>query len=476
MSTREWIQIGLDPAEARRLGMPASLPVPKDAYDEFADTPPTFEEFVAWTREFLVEMPDHPLAAGVRVFAEKGPLWIAARAHLLEGEWEDALELLQQVLALDPDDAAAHFNLGAVYRNLGDPGRSLAEYARCEEFFADSGLFYTNRARTHEALQQLEAATDDYRKALELLPGDEFVLEQLTRLGELVELAVNPENPEETIFVTRENYLQAVEDYWATSPQTPEFFLGQAALLLDEGRAELAMQAADRALALGTDAADVWLYKGLALWRLRRHDDAIAALEAFVAREPESAAGLLNLVKVVWEQRGHAAAIPLLRRVAEFDPNNLPALQMLAATAGGEDMPGAFDRVETVRDAHPDAWAPYRVLGDLHWREEEPDAAIRAYEAALARGADDDTIAGYLAILGELERPDEMARVADAVSALERRGLALRWNAMQGYLDAGRKADAASLLRSMMDDPELSPDNRRYCEELLASLLGDASA
>ncbi len=476
MTTREWIQIGLDDGEARRLGMPASLPVPKAAYDEFAENPPTFEEFVAWTREFLAEMPDHPLAASVRVFGEKGPLWIAARAHLLEGEWADALELLLQILTLDPDDAAAHFNLGAVYRNLGDPGRSLAEYARCEAFFADSGLYYTNRARTHEALQQVEAAVADYRAALELLPGDEFVLEQLARLGELVELSVNPENPEETIFVTRENYVQAVEGFWASAPQTPAFFLEQAALLLDEGRAELAMQAADRALALGTDAAEAWLYKGLALWRLRRHDDAIAALEEFVAREPESAAGLLNLAKVVWEQRGHAAAIPLLGRVVEWDPNNVPALQMLAATTGGEDVPGAFERIEAVRDAYPEAWAPYRVLGDLHWQEEEPDAAIHAYAAALARGADDDTIAGYLAILGELERPDEMARVADSVPALERRALALRWNAMQGYLDASRTADAARLLRSIIDDPDLSAENRQYCEQLLASLLGDASA
>ncbi len=470
MTDHEWLQIGLDAGEARRLGMPGSLPVPKAAFAEFDEHPPTFEEFVTWTRAFLAEMPEHELAQTLAVFARKGPLWIAARAHLLEGDWEDALPLLQQILALDPDDAAAHFNLGAVYRNLGDPARSLAHYGRCAEDFADEGLFYTNRGRTYEALGERELAVADYLRALDVMPDDTFALEQLTRLGALVELSTDQNDPEATIFVTRENYLAAIEAVWKESPQTPEFFTEQARLLLDDARTELALQAADRALALGAVQAEVWFYKGIALWRLRRHDEAITALETYLALEPESETGTLNLAKVLWEQRGHAAALPYLERVAERDPNQLLSLQMLAATEGAADVAGAIERLQAISQLHPDAWAPYRVLGDIYWQAEEAAAAIAAYAEAMARGADDDTLAGYLAILGESGRVEEMCRVIDAVPSLARHSLAVRWNALQGYLDAGRKTDAAQLLRTIISDPDLSPDNRLYCEELLASL------
>lgn len=473
MTAREWVQIGLDAMEARRLGMPSSVPVPKDALAQFAESPPTFEEFVAWTREFIAEMPEHSLARTLATFAQKGPLWIAARAHLVEGEWEDALELLRQILTLDSEDAAAQFNLGAVYRNLGDPIRSLDFYGRCAEAFADVGLYYTNRARTAEALGDIAQATADYRKALELLPGDGFVLEQLTRLGVLIELATDPNNPEETIFVSREDYQAAIEKYWASVPQTPEFFTEQARILLEEGRAELAAQAATRALRLDSKHALAWLYQGFAYWRLLRHDEAILALEEYLAQEPDSAVGTLNLAKIVWEQRGHAAAVPYLERAIARDPNNLPALQMLAATEPGEESEIAIERLLAVSHQFPDAWAPYRVLGDLHWQTEAAEAAFAAYDAALARGADDDTIAGYLAVLGESDRVEELCHIADAVPALERRSLSVRWNALQGYLDAGRTTDATRVLHTLIDDPELSPENRMYCRELLSTLTSE---
>ncbi|HOF89708.1 MAG TPA: tetratricopeptide repeat protein, partial [Armatimonadota bacterium] len=431
MTERTWIQIGLDDGEARRLGMPSSLPVPGDAYDGFAETPPTFEEFVAWTLEFIAAMPEHALAQALAVFARKGPLWIAARAHLVDGAWAAALPLLEQILTLDPEDAAAQFNLGAVYRNLGDPGRSLAQYARCEAVFSGEGLFYTNRARTHEALGERDSAIADYLKALELLPGDPFALEQLTRMGALVELAPDPDDPESTIYITREDYQAVVRAYWDGAPQTPAFFTEQARVLLEEDRAELAAQAADRALALAPDTADAWLFKGIAQWRLRRLDAAVAALEECLALEPDSYEGRVNLARVIWEQRGPADAAPYLEAVIDRDPNALAPLRLLAATTHDADVEGAVARLRAVHRRYPDAWAPLRALGDLYWRAEDADAALAAYAEALSRGADDETRAGYLALLGELGRTEALCRAADATPALARRGLAVRWNALR---------------------------------------------
>ncbi|OPZ87337.1 MAG: hypothetical protein BWY76_00519 [bacterium ADurb.Bin429] len=199
----------------------------------------------------------------------------------------------------------------------------------------------------------------------------------------------------------------------------------------------------------------------------------MTALEEFLALEPDSYEGRLNLARVIWEQRGTAEAAPYLEAVIDRDPNALPPLQLLAATTRDADVEDAIERLRAVHRRHPDAWAPLRVLGDLYWRAEDADAALAAYAEAVARGADDDTRAGYLALLGELGRTEELCRAADATPALERRGLAVRWNALRGYLDAERKADAVRLLRTIISDPELSPENRQYCQELLAALTSE---
>ena len=131
---------------------------------------------------FRPRVPRHELSKALNSFLQKGTLPEQVIRLMLAGQLKEVRSLLEQVLAIDPNDTIAHFNMGSILRNLGDLQGSLEHYQHCEKIFDDIGNFYTNRARTYEALGQKDKVIADYKKALELMPGDLFTLKRLEEL------------------------------------------------------------------------------------------------------------------------------------------------------------------------------------------------------------------------------------------------------------------------------------------------------
>ena len=59
------------------------------------------------------------------------------RLHFLERRFDDAIEALEEVLRIDPEDLLAHYNLMLSYQGAGDPERAAAERVLYERFKAD---------------------------------------------------------------------------------------------------------------------------------------------------------------------------------------------------------------------------------------------------------------------------------------------------------------------------------------------------
>ena len=59
------------------------------------------------------------------------------RLHFLERRFDDAIEALEEVLRIDPEDLLAHYNLMLSYQGAGDPERASAERVLYERFKAD---------------------------------------------------------------------------------------------------------------------------------------------------------------------------------------------------------------------------------------------------------------------------------------------------------------------------------------------------
>jgi protein O-GlcNAc transferase len=163
------------------------------------------------------------------------------------------------------------------------------------------------------------------------------------------------------------------------------------------------------------------------LFRADRPNEALAAVEAVLARQPDHPAAL-NLQGVLYRQRGEfARALPCLERAASLDPDN-----------------------ET-------AWVN---LGNVHLDMEDADAAVDAYARALtAAPARTDTLrllGNALARAGRdaeaITRLDQaMAAAPTSVATLRDRA---RAHYMAGRVDAAL-ADLDTALDTRPDDVEL---------------------
>ena len=135
------------------------------------------------------------------------------------GRAQEALDLMSRVVAKLPREAAAHFNLGAVYWVLRRPQDALGSYERALALNPAAADVYNNRGVALAGLQRHAEALASYERAIALRPdyadpyynrGD--TLCSLERLAEALTsyeraIALRPDHPEALV-----NYGQALRD------------------------------------------------------------------------------------------------------------------------------------------------------------------------------------------------------------------------------------------------------------------------
>ena len=146
--------------------------------------------------------------------------------------------------------------------------------------------------------------------------------------------------------------------------------LRQARTLLQEGKTEQARDVLARALAARDDPL-LHLEYGRALYRLRRHDEAIVALRAAVRGAPDSADAQYGLGTALAAAGQSGAAVDPLRAAVRLAPGNAEAWRLLGVLPAGTPGLTPEQRLDALRRA---------------W-ELEPDAPryARTYAEALLR-------------------------------------------------------------------------------------------
>lgn len=193
------------------------------------------------------------------------------------GNHEGGAGFLRSALAVNPDVAPAHLDLGNAYKELGQHEQALASYARALELGFDHPDLHYNRANALQAMARHEEALQAYDLALGGNPDD---IEALNNRGTV---------------------LRAL------------------------GRAADALASYDRALALDPQHLDLLNNRGNALKDLNRHGEAMACFDAALHVDPHSADAWFNR-GVVEQARGeHEAALASYRRASGIDPQHARA-------------------------------------------------------------------------------------------------------------------------------------------------------
>jgi tetratricopeptide (TPR) repeat protein len=105
---------------------------------------------------------------------------------LKAGKISEAIEKLQQALALDPEDGQIHCYLGAAYNAMPDKLHAIHHFEECVRL-EESPKAYYNLGLVYESVHRVDEAVRQYRMALELDPNYTKAREALEKLHERFE-------------------------------------------------------------------------------------------------------------------------------------------------------------------------------------------------------------------------------------------------------------------------------------------------
>ena len=379
------------------------------------------------------------------------------------GNYQIAASFIRSALAVSPNVAAAHGNLGNALKELGRYGEALASYERALALQADDADTLYNRGSALQSLGRHDEALDSFARAIALNPGDvdalnnqAVVLHEQGRNEEALAsldqaLALHPGFAH--AYNNRGNVLkdlgraeEALDSYEAALAATPAFadaWYNRAIALQALGRPEEALESYDNALQLNPDSAPAWHNRALALQTLKRRPEALASCERALALQPTNPEILRHRGRLLAQLKMHDAALGTLDQLGAQQPNDPKTLHL---------------RAQTLRE-----------LG-------QSDAALASVDRALALAPDAiDSLQLRGTLLRTLLRYEDALACFERIVALAPEGAAAHANRGVVLADLGRFDEARASLDHAL---ELAPDfaSARWGRALLNLLLGDFAA
>ena len=99
--------------------------------------------------------------------------------HKIKGEYDDAVTLLQGILAEAPDHARTHHQLGLVYGFTGLFDESVEEIEAAARLDSESITILNDLGKTHTMLGDYEKAIPVFERVLERDPFNEEAIKNL---------------------------------------------------------------------------------------------------------------------------------------------------------------------------------------------------------------------------------------------------------------------------------------------------------
>jgi tetratricopeptide (TPR) repeat protein/SAM-dependent methyltransferase len=252
---------------------------------------------------------------------------------------DEAVACYRQMLALEPNLAAAHLNLGNALWALGDHEKAEASYRRALSLQPDLVNAHNNLGTVLLERNGLDEAVACYRKALALAP----------------------------------DYAEALNNLGAALCRQGK---------LDEGEASIR-----RALALKPDLAGAHDNLAVVLWEKAEHSQAEASARRALALAPDFAQGMRNLGAMLSDQGRWDEAVSVYRRFLQIRPRNGDALNGLArALAAKGDVEHALATIAQSLKIEETADAK-RIFADivkpLRWTSDSDDARLMLARALI---------------------------------------------------------------------------------------------
>lgn len=161
-------------------------------------------------------------------------LLVLGSAYYYMQQYEEAKNVYDKILNLNPNDPDTLNNRGAIYSKLGRYDEALADYNRSLELRPDDPNTIYNRGLAYYKLERYDEALADYNRSLELRPAHPPVL-----------------NNRGVLYTQLERYDDALADYNRSlelSPDDPDVFFNLTCLFSLWGKTDDALAYLEKAI------------------------------------------------------------------------------------------------------------------------------------------------------------------------------------------------------------------------------------
>ena len=330
-----------------------------------------------------------------------------AESAIEKKDYTGAEPLLQKVLAAQPANYQAWFDLGFVYNALGRTEDSIAAYRHSVAAKAD--VFESNLNLGLMLAKSKQPGAEQYlRAATRLKPhshADEGQARAWLGLAQLLE-ATNPDGA-----------LEAYHQAAALRPKDPEPRLAAGKLLESENKFADAEEQYKQALTLDPSSEDALVGLANVYMRGQRLPEAEEYLRKIVSQRPKEAAPHIQLGRVLAADQKYDEAIAELQTGLNIAPDDGAAQRDLAdvyADAGKDSEAQALYR--SLLAAHPDDAELHHKLGQALMKLKKFPAAEQEFLTAVKLKPDWGAAYGDLAVAA-----NETQNYALAIQALDMR-------------------------------------------------------
>ena len=464
--------ITLPKALAQFHHLPEHVPLHTSFVEEAKEKGFPFAEGVKAIEEVLKSDPQVPGSYLYRIFADKWPRWKEAEKFLSAGRLQEAIQELVGILEIDPECPLTCFQLGFCFRATGEFEKSESFYKQALRLAPDAGWIHSNLARTYQAMGDEARAVTSFWEALERLPNDLFVLEQLELIGEIVPLPADPSKPGERSYIKRGDYEKALRgEMEAQSKPVDLLVLGTRALQARLWETAVACFEKTREMSPGgRESEEAEMGLGIATLHAGRTEEAERWLSGYLDKRPESAVGHVNLFKTYLKLDAEDRAWDEIRTAATLAPDDLDVLNqffLFFENTGREEE--GLEALRELGDVNPVVVAPLLLQAQHHDSQKDWAKAEPLLKEALKRSPGSEAVLVYYsAALGKAGRSGE---AVELLSSLRRDiTFPLAVNLALALRQEGKLGEARKLLEEFKAREDVPPLERLRAEVLRQEL------
>ena len=260
------------------------------------------------------------------------------------GRMDEGIEWIERSLRCNPNQPAAHSNIGNAWLSRQQPLRALASFDRALQLKPDYVAALYNRANALRALGRWAEALNGYESTLRL--KSDHVPAHNNRGIVLLELG------------RAEEALDAFELCARLDPRFVPAERNRGAALLALARTQAALECFERVVGSNAADMDAWCGHGNALLALNRLEDAVASFTRALELNPDLIGALINRGHALQELQRTTAALDDYERALRNAPDSVLALNncgnALLELGSAESALAHYDRALQLAPLAPD--------------------------------------------------------------------------------------------------------------------------